>query len=169
MRPRSMKGCRARWMVAAALLAGLALSALAVADTAPSQDEYVSRLEAICKPNFEETQRAVKGVRSDIQRERFTIAARKFSNARRIFAQTVGALAAVPRPPADTAQLAKWFRYLRLQESYLGGAASALRTRHIVRYQHDSVRVVHTGNLANDVVITYGFDYCRFNFRRFGG
>jgi hypothetical protein len=30
------------------------------------------------------------------------------------------------------------------------------------------VRVVHTGNLANDTVIAYGFNYCRFNFRRFG-
>ncbi len=72
------------------------------------------------------------------------------------------------RPPADRPQLAKWFRYLRLQESYLRGAASALQAQQIVRYQHDSVRFVHTGNLANDVVIFYGFNYCRFNLRRFG-
>jgi hypothetical protein len=168
MRTRAIRSSRARRIAAAALLAALAPGALAVAAAAPNQAEYVSRLEAICKPNVEETQRAVQGVRSDIRRERFTIAARKLSRAGRIFDDTVGAISAVPRPPADTAQLAKWFRYLRLQKSYLAGAASALRTQHIVSYQHNSVRFVHTGNLANDVVLTYGFNYCRFKFSRFG-
>jgi hypothetical protein len=157
-----------RRIVAAAWLAALVPSALAVADAAPDQAEYVSRLEAICKPNVEETQRAVQGVRSDIRRERFTIAARKLSSAGRIFDGTVGAISAAQRPPADVAQLAKWFADLRQQESYLRRAASALRARRIVSYQHNSVRFVHTGNLANDVVIAYGFNYCRFKFSRFG-
>ena len=115
-------------MVAAASLVALALSGLAGASAPPDQAEYVSRLEAICKPNVEETQRAVQGVRSDIRRERFTIAARKLSSAGRIFDGTVGAISAVPRPPADAAQLAKWFADLRQQESYLRRSASALRS-----------------------------------------
>jgi hypothetical protein len=154
-------------MVAAACLAVFALSALAGASALPDHAEYVSRLESICQPGVEETQRAVRGVRSDIRRERLAIAARKLSSAGRIFDGTVRAISAVPRPPADAAQLAKWFRYLRVQESYLRGAASALRAQRIVRYQHNAVRFVHTGNLANDVVITYGFNYCRFKFSRF--
>ena len=75
---------------------------------------------------------------------------------------------AVPRPALDEAQLAKWFDYLRLQESYLAKAAAALRAERIVQYQHNAVRFVHTGNLANDVVIAFGFNYCRFKFSRFG-
>ena len=157
-----------RGMVAAALIAVVAPSALAAADPPPDHAEYVSQLESICKPNVEQTERAVRGLRSDVQREHLAVAAGKLSRAQRIFDRTVRAISLVPRPPADSAQLAKWFRYLRLQESYMAGAASALRTQHIVRYQHDSVRVVHTGNLANDVVITYGFNYCRFKFSRFG-
>jgi hypothetical protein len=157
-----------RRVVVVAWLAVLAPSALAAADAAPNQAEYVSQLESICKPNVEQTERAVRGLRSDVQRERLAVAAGKLSRAQRIFDGTVRAISSVPRPPADSAQLAKWFGYLRLQESYMGGAASALRTQHIVRYQHDSVRVLHTGNLANDVVITYGFNYCRFKFSRFG-
>ncbi len=156
-----------RRVVAAALLAGLVSSALAVADAAPDQAEYVSRLEAICKPDVEETQQAVRGVRADIRAERFSIAARKLSSAGRIFDGTVRAISAVPRPPADVAQLAKWFADLKLQESYLSRAAAALQAQRITSYQHNAVRFVHTGNLANDVVITYGFDYCRFRFSRF--
>ncbi len=156
-----------RRLVAAACLAALAPMALAVADVAPERAEYVSRLESICKPDVEQTQRAVKGVRSDVQQERLAVAARKLSNAGRIFDGTVRAISAVPRPSTDVPQLAKWFGYLRLQESYLRGAASALRAQRIARYQHNAVRFVHTGNLANDVVIFYGFNYCRFKFSRF--
>jgi hypothetical protein len=157
-----------RCLISGALLAVLALSGLAGASVRPDQAEYVSRLESICKPNVEETQRAVLGVRSDIRSERLAIAARKLSSAGRIFDGTIRAISAVPRPSADAAQLAKWFVDLRHQESYLRGAASALHAQRIVSYQHNAVRFVHTGNLANDVVITYGFNYCRFKFSRFG-
>jgi len=166
MRFRAIRS-RARWTVSAACLAALALGAMARAETAPDQAEYVTRLEAICKPNVEATQRAVRGLRSNVQRERLTVAAGQLSRARRIFDRTVGAISAVPRPPADRTQLAKWFSYLRLQESYLGRAAAALKARRIVSYQHNAVRFVHTGNLASDVVISYGFNYCRFKFSRF--
>ena len=149
-------------------VAVLVLSASAGAAVAPDRAEYVSSLESICKPGVEATQRAVRGVRSDIQAERLAVAAGKLWSAARIFDGTVREISAVPRPPLDATQLAKWFGYLRLQESYLGQAAAALRAERIVHYQHNSVRFVHTGNLANDVVIAFGFNYCRFKFSRFG-
>jgi hypothetical protein len=156
-----------RRLVAAASLAAIALSAPSAADAAPDRAEYVSRLEAVCKPGVEATQRAVRGVRSDIRAERLAVAAGKLASAARIFDGTVGTISAVPRPPLDAAQLAKWFGYLRLQESYLARAAAALRAQRIVQYQHNAVRFVHNGNLANDVVIAFGFNYCRFKFSRF--
>ena len=79
----------------------------------------------------------------------------------------MGNISAVPRPPQDASHLAKWFGYLKVQESYLGRAATALRAEKIPRYQHNAVLFVHNGNLANDVVIAYGFNYCRFKFSRF--
>lgn len=159
---------RVRRLVAAASLAVIALGASAGAETAPDRAEYVSRLESVCKPGVEATQRAVRGVRADIRAERLAVAAGKLGSADRIFDRTVRTISAVPRPQPDSAQLAKWFGYLRLQESYLGKAAAALRAERIVDYQHNSVRFVHNGNLANDVVIAFGFDYCRFKFSRFG-
>jgi hypothetical protein len=153
-------------LVAAVSLAMLVLSAPAGAES-PDRAEYVSSLEAVCKPGVEATQRAVRGLRSDIRAERLSVAARKLSSAARIFDGTVSEITPVPRPPLDATQLAKWFGYLRLQEDYLARAAAALRAERIVQYQHNAVRFVHTGNLANDVVIAFGFDYCRFKFSRF--
>jgi hypothetical protein len=163
----SSPGWWPRRLLAAASLAVLALSATAAADS-PERAEYVARLETVCKPGVEATQRAVRGVRSDIKAERLSVAARKLSSAARIFDGTVREITPIPRPPLDKTQLTKWFDYLRLQRSYLAKAAAALRTEQIVQYQHNSVRFVHTGNLANDVVIAFGFDYCRFKFSRFG-
>ena len=162
----SFRGCR---LVAAASLAAalITLSASARAETVPNRTEYVSRLESVCKPGVEATRQAVKGVRSDIKAERLAVAAGKLTKAARIFDGTVSQISAVPRPPQDSDQLTKWFGYLRLQESYLGNAAAALRAQQIVRYQHNAVRFVHNGNLANDVVIAYGFNYCKFEFSRF--
>jgi hypothetical protein len=151
---------------AALLLAVVPIASAAAA--VPERPEYVSRLESICKPGVKATQRAVRGVRSDIRAERLRVASRKLARAGRIFDGTVGKISRVPRPGPDAKQLSKWFRYLRLQESYLARSAAALRAERIVRYQHSSVRFVHTGNLANDVVISFGFNYCRFKFSRFG-
>jgi hypothetical protein len=167
MRYRASSSFRVRRLVAVASLAAVVLSASAGAEALPDRAEYVSRLESICKPGVESTQRAVRGVRSDIRAERLAVAAGKLGRATRIFGGTVRELTTVPRPPLDATQLAKWFGYLRLQESYLAKAAAALRTQRIVQYQHHAVRFVHNGNLANDVVIAFGFDYCRFKFSRF--
>jgi hypothetical protein len=167
MRYRASSSFRMRRLVAVASLAAIVLSATAGAEALPDRAEYVSRLESVCKPGVEATQRAVRGVRSDVQAERLAVAAGKLGSAARIFDGTVGEITTIPRPPLDATQLAKWFRYLRLQESYLAKAAAALRAQRIVSYQHHAVRFVHNGNLANDVVITFGFNYCRFKFSRF--
>lgn len=155
-----------RGLVAAVSLAMLVSSAPAGAEP-PERAEYVSSLESVCKPGVEATQRAVRGLRSDIRAEHLSVAAHKLSSAARIFDGTVREISSVSRPPLDATQLAKWFDYLRLQESYLARAAAALRAERIVQYQRNAVRFVHTGNLANDVVIAFGFDYCRFKFSRF--
>ena len=157
-----------RRIVAAAWLAVLALSALAVADAAPDRAEYVSRLESICKPDVEETQRAVKGVRSDIQartpHRRGAKALERGADLRRDGASDLRRAApsrrcrtarqVVCRPAASSSHICAG-----PPRRCARGASS--------RYQHNAVRFVHTGNLANDVVITYGFNYCRFKFSRF--
>jgi hypothetical protein len=160
-------GVRPGRLVSAATLAVVALSAPAGAAAMPERAEYVHRLESICQPGVEATQQVVRGVRSDIRAERLAVAAAKLGRAAQIFDGTVGKISAVPRPPQDATHLAKWFAYLKLQQSYLGRAAAALRAERIPRYQHNAVLFVHNGNLANDVVIAYGFNYCRFKFSRF--
>lgn len=146
----------------------LVLAAPASAAEAPTRDEYVGRLEQICKPDALATQRAMKGARADVRKERFKAAAGKFARATTIFGGTVKQIAAVPRPSADAARLAKWFGYLGKQEDYLGQITAALRASEGIKAQRLTARFIHNGNLANNVVLAFGFDYCSFKFSRYG-
>lgn len=150
------------------LAAALLGAATAPAAEAPTRDEYVDTLEAVCKPDAEATQRAMKGARGDVRAERLKPAARKFAKATSIFGGTVREISAVPRPSADTERLAKWFTYLNRQESYLGQITAQLRKENAIKAQRLTARFIHNGNLANNVVLAFGFDWCSFKFSRYG-
>jgi hypothetical protein len=152
----------------AAVIATFFVAVTAAAAEAPTRDQYVARLEGICRPDAEATREAMKGARGDIRSERLALAGGKFAKASSIFGSTVKRIAAVPRPPADAAKLSRWFGYLKNQESYLGQIAAQLRHDHAIRAQRLTARFIHNGNLANNVVLAFGFDYCSFKFSRYG-
>jgi hypothetical protein len=146
----------------------LTTAATAVAAEEPTREEYVAQLEGLCKPDAEATQQAMKGARSDVKAERLAIATGKFAKATRIFGSTVEKISAVPRPVADTDRLTQWFGYLKKQESYLGQITTQLRAGHAIKAQRLTARFIHNGNLANNAVLAFGFDYCSFKFSRYG-
>jgi hypothetical protein len=148
----------------------LALAAVAYAEAEPlTRDEYVARLEGTCKPRAEATQRAMKGVRKDVRYpDRLPIAVRKFHQGAVIFGGTIKKIGLVPRPPADAGRLEEWFTYLNRQEQYLQEITAQLRTGHTIKAQRLTSRFIHNGNLANNVTLAFGFDYCSFKFSRYG-
>jgi hypothetical protein len=168
MEASSGKDRRHRIVAAVLGVVLLACGASAVAAEAPTREEYVAQLERVCKPDAEATQRAMKGARADVRAERLVLAAGKFANATSIFGSTVRRIAAVPRPPADAAKLGKWFGYLKAQESYLGQITAQLRADHAIQAQRLTARFIHNGNLANNVALVFGFNYCSFKFSRYG-
>jgi hypothetical protein len=145
----------------AATLAPLAAAA------EPTRNGYVARLEQICKPGSEATQRAVRGFRADVRAERLRLAGTKFAKAKRIFAHTVSAISTVPRPGPDRATLGRWFAALGRETVYLGRTAAALRAEDVARFQRVSADFIHEGNKANNVVVSFGFNYCDFKPTRF--
>lgn len=148
-------------------LAVPAPTAASTAAEAPARPEYVATLERICKPDYEATQRAVKGMRADVRSERLALAGTKFARAHRIFAGTVRAIAKVPRPTADRPTLARWFTGLHREEDYLGRIAASLRADDVARFQRVSAQFIHQGNRANNVIVSFGFNYCYFKPSRF--
>jgi hypothetical protein len=150
------------------LAAAACAAATAPAADAPTRDEYVERLEKVCKPDAEATQRVMKGARADVRAERYAVAAKKFAGALSIFGSTLKQISAVPRPPADTDRLKRWFTYLKRQESYLRQITAQYRQGHPTKAGRLTARFIHNGNLANTVVLAFGFDWCSFKFIRYG-
>ena len=149
-------------------VAALLFAAAAPAAEAPTRTEYVERLEKVCKPDALATQRAMKGARADMRKERLKVAAAKFAKATAIFGGTIAQIKPLPRPSADTTRLRKWFGYLDRQEDYLQQITKALRAGEGIKAQRLTARFIHSGNLANNVVLAFGFDYCSFKFARYG-
>jgi hypothetical protein len=133
-----------------------------------TRGDYVVTLEKICKPGAKATQSAMDGVRDDVHADRIPLAAHKFGRAARIFGGTIKRIGRIPRPPADISRLKKWFSYLKRQEAYLQEIAAQLRADHTIKAQRLTARFIHNGNLANNVTLAFGFDYCSFRFSRFG-
>jgi hypothetical protein len=162
-----MRIVRTEAALCAALICALTLTAGVSAAADVSRPDYVAKLEQICKPRSEATQRAVRGMRSDVRSERLRVAATKFSKAKRIFAHTVSSISTVQRPAADRAILARWFAALGRETVYLGRTAAALRAEDVARFQRVSAQFIHEGNKANNVVVSFGFNYCDFKPSRF--
>ena len=143
--------------------------AVAMAEEPMTRSVYVPRLEKLCKPRAEATRQVMEGVRDDVRSpKRIPIAARKFARAAAIFGGTVKLLERVPRPPADVERLREWFVYLNRQEDYLQRIAAQLRVGRTIKAQRLTARFIHNGNLANNVTLAFGFDWCSFKFSRYG-
>lgn len=158
-------GLSRKLLAAVALLLALGVGSVAAEEL--TREEYVSRLERICKPGSDATERAVRGVRSDVRHERLAVAGRKFARAKRIFAATVRSISPVSRPVADRDTLKRWFAALDREELYLGQMVKTLLADDVAGFQRVSARFIHEGNKANNAVVSFGFDYCSFKPTRF--
>jgi hypothetical protein len=149
-------------------LALLCTPAASFSAEAPTREEYVAQLESICQPRVEATERAMKGAKRDLRAERDAVAAAKFERGFRLFADTLDRMVSVPRPSADLAKLKTWFGYLDEQERYLRKIIANLRAGRTIKAQRAISRFIHNGNLANNTVLAFEFNYCFFRYSRFG-
>lgn len=163
---------RVGWLIAVCVItaaAVIAASAVAAAEEILTREDYVERLEGMCKPRAEATRRAMDGVRTDVRYpKRLPIAADKFDKGAEIFGGTIKKISRVPRPVADVSRLKEWFAFLKRQEAYLLEITDQLRMGHTIKAQRLTSRFIHNGNQANNVTLAFEFDYCSFKFSRYG-
>lgn len=154
---------------AAILTAALtaALLAAGAVGAEPTRESYVAQVEPICKKNTKANEQILAGVRKTIKKGKLNAAARKFSRASAAFGKAVRELRAVPQPPADTAKLTKWLGLLKEEKVMLGKIGKALRQGKKPLAQRLSVKLTHNGNLANNAVLGFEFNYCLIDSSRF--
>ena len=154
---------------AAALFAVALLASGALAVTSPDQtrEGYVAKVEPICKANTKANEAILDGVRKKIQKGQLKVAAGQFAKAATAFGKAVKQLRAVPQPVADKVKLEKWLGYLDDETKLLGEISQALKADKKTKAQSLSVRLTHNGNLANNTVLGFEFNYCLIDSSRF--
>jgi hypothetical protein len=162
-----LTGLRISKLLAATLVALLASAALALAAPEQTRETYVAQVEPICLQNTEANEQILAGVRKKIKNGQLNVAAGQFARASTAFAKAVKQIEAVPQPAADTAKLAKWTGYLEDETKLLGEIGKALKAGTKTKAQALSIRLTHNGNLANNAVLGFDFDYCLIASSRF--
>jgi hypothetical protein len=151
---------------ALAIATALLLVPLAVA-TELTRDEFVARVEPICKRDAEANRRIFVGAEEEVKAGELKKASKHFVRAEAALDKTIAQLKAVPRPGADAQRLAKWFGYLEVESEYLGRIGKALAQEKKGKAQTLSVRLSRNSNLANNTVLPFGFVYCKIDPSKF--
>lgn len=163
-----MRGALRKRSTAVGVLGLLALVAVPLAGAAEiSRDEYVARVEPICKKNTEANVRIFKGAKEEVKAGELKKGSTHFFRAATALEKTIKQLEAVPRPTADEAKLTKWIGYLKSESSYFIRIGKALAQGDKAKAQNLSVRLNRNSNLANNSVLGFGFDHCRIDPTRF--
>jgi len=145
-------------------------AASAVAEEGPTRVQYVEQLEPICQANTKANKRILKNVKTKAKSKvpaKLKQAGAQFIHASAVFGKTVEKLKAVPRPPADDAQLRKWFTQLRVVQAKLRALGVALKADEEIKAAHEQIRVERAANAANNYSFAFGFHYCHLTPSRF--
>jgi len=125
-----------------------------------TRGEYVEQSEPICRANTLANRHIVKGIREDIRRGNLEIAGRKFSRAARALDRTIQRQEEIPRPSADESRLARWFVQLNSETRLLEKVADQLSRGRGAHLRQSILELRHNANVANNIVLTFGFEYC---------
>ena len=132
-----------------------------------TRDEYVARLEPICKRNADANSRILRGVKTQVQKGQLVPAGKRFVRAAGALGHSVTQMAAVPRPAADEAKLGKWFGYLNKETGFLRQIGKALKSNQKYRATKLASKLNDNNREANNTVISFGFKECRIESSRF--
>jgi len=147
--------------IVAVLVVGALCAAPAAAEE-PTRAEYRAAVEPICKVNTKANENILAGVEGKVKQGKLKQAGRQFTRAATALKGTLRQLKAVPKPPADVARLTEWLQRVEKQQSLLKEIGQALIAENRRRAETLSVKLVSGARNTNAIVVSFGFNYCRF-------
>jgi hypothetical protein len=144
-------------LVATALLGGIAAGA-----SAPTREEYVARAEPICKAGGEAVEPILKGLAKKLEQPHLAPAGRALSKAAKLLVKQRTQVLALPKPSEDAATLTSWLKQLKVENTLMERAGKLMLEERKSQVQGYLARFAHAGNVANDIVLGFGFNHCLF-------
>jgi hypothetical protein len=131
-----------------------------------SREQYVARVEPICKTTVQQTGPIMKAAKRNLQKNKVKIAGALYLEAATIIRASGDKVDPIPKPREDAAKLTEWLKRLREEDELLERTGHELMKEHRAKAQGYLVRFIHAGNRANNVVFGFGFNYCLFDVSR---
>jgi hypothetical protein len=153
--------------VAAVAATALVLVTSPAAASEVTRDSYRETVEPICQLNTKANERILAGVRSEVRGGKLAPAATQFARAASALKKTRTQLAAVPQPPADQTRLGKWLGEVGTEASLFERISGQLRAGQKSAAERTVAKLNTNANQANNLVIPFEFQYCRFEPSRF--
>lgn len=148
--------------IAAMLVVGALSAAPAAVAQETTRAEYKADVEPICKINTKANENILAGVEGKVKQGKLKQAGRQFTRAATALKGTLRQLKAVPKPPADEARLTEWLKRVEKQQVLLKEIGQALIAENRRRAETLSVKLVSGARNTNAIVVSFGFNYCRF-------
>ena len=156
-----------RLAATAAVVFAVALPASLATAAEISRDEYIARVEPICKKNVDANTRIFKGAKQEVKAGELKKGSKHFLRAATALGKTIKQIEAVPRPTQDEAMLKRWIGLLHSEQSYFQRIGKALASGNKYKAQSLSVKLNRNSNLANNAILALDFEYCRIDPSRF--
>lgn len=158
-------GLRGRLLcIASTAIAAAAISSPAFAAEL-TRTEYVDRAETICKFGADRAKPLLAKGFKEFKDNEVVSAGPKFVKAAKYYASARTRLLGIPIPQEDSEDLVAWLKQLKIQNFFLDRTGQALTEAHRVQAQGFLSRFIHNGNVANDLVLGFGFKFCLFDSR----
>jgi len=163
-----VKWDKSRWLgMAGALALSLTLAAPLAGAAETTREDYIARVEPICKTNVEANSRIFKGAKEEVKAGELKKGSKHFLRAATALGKTIKQIEAVPRPTLDEARLTKWIGLLHNEQSYFERIGAALAAGDKYKAQNLSVKLNRNSNLANNAILELDFNYCRIDPSKF--
>lgn len=156
-----------RLAATAAVVFAVALPASLATAAEISRDEYIARVEPICKKNVDANTRIFKGAKEEVKAGELKKGSKHFLRAATALGKTIKQIEAVPQPTQDEAMLKRWIGLLHTEQGYFQKIGEALASGNKYRAQSLSVKLNRNSNLANNAILALDFEYCRIDPSRF--
>jgi hypothetical protein len=155
-------------VIALAALAAFLMAAVPLAFAAEQTKEgYVAEVEPICEANTTANAKILKNVKSEVKAGKLQPAGASLIAAGKALKKTWRELSAVPQPAADSTKLTKWLGYVKGEAELFEKAGTLLKAGKKAPAQQVVNKLSKNANLANFEVVSFGFQYCRFEPSKF--
>jgi hypothetical protein len=134
-----------------------------VAAAAVSTDEYKEKVEPICKTNKEASDKYLKGVRQLVKNDKLKQASERFTKAANALEKAQKQLALVEQPAESTTKLTKWLKGVKEEVGLMRTIAAKFKAGNKGKASSLVVKLTHNANTTNNLVLSFGFNYCKID------